>query len=114
MEGGGIIRFLRPSSSSLKAKKSSTKGKKSRGKTKTHEETEATRGNLGQPRSWQRPRSDRSGHYLGRSPASRMHRFGELPYIAVCALDQPSWAYWASFASSLDLIWPQCLYFRWA
>jgi len=44
------------------------------------------------------------------------HRFSNAAFCAFFwfvefALDLPSWAYWASFATSLDLVWPQFSYF---
>ena len=83
----GIIPFLRPSLSSLKEKKAS--------------QTEKNRVEKRKPtKKLKNPGEFRAAMAM----AATMVR----PY----ALDQPSWAYWASFASSLDLVWPQCLYFR--
>uniref|UniRef100_A0A7C9EML4 Uncharacterized protein n=1 Tax=Opuntia streptacantha TaxID=393608 RepID=A0A7C9EML4_OPUST len=41
----------------------------------------------------------------------RTLHFGTSLWSVCFALDLPLWAYWASFSTSLDLVWPQYLYF---
>jgi len=63
------------------------------------------------PRPWQPPRAGRGGLWLARLLRSSNAAFCASFWFAGFALDLPSWAYWASFATSLDLVWPQFLYF---
>jgi len=87
------------------------------GKRKVTKETEAAGGGADHHGrghhhgSWYPPWASRGGLWPKRSVISRTLRFSACLWSAGFALDLPSWAYWTSFATSLDLVWPQYLYF---